>query len=135
MTDDLRGLSERMARLESGVSQLLESSRQVAALVESIARMQERQERHGGEISALFKRVEDAAKHGHTTDAEVRKWVNRGIGAYTVAGVCCALIVYFASNVIDQVKNNATMLITLDRRIAWVEYELRNGKPAAEVPR
>lgn len=120
---------ERLARIEVGMQNMQHLLSPLATLGENIARMQERSERHSGDVAALSQKVDGAEGRIAAVDSEVKKWVNRGFGAYAVAGillgVIASLIFRTVSDYESAIRSNREAIVTMDRRVTQTEFEMK----------
>lgn len=131
MATEAQELTERLTRIETHMIALLEKADHIQRMSEALARIQEKTDGHRVSIDLLFDKVRDADNKAAVADAEVRKWVNRGVGGYFVMTLMGVVVLYFASSFMRSVETNQELLVTVDRRLSWVEYKLNNvgGEP------
>lgn len=127
--------AERLARIESALQVLLEQAAHIPRLSEGVALMHERDSVHNKRIDILFEEVSETAGTVKQVDAKVEKWINRGIGAYAVStvlfGIVVTLLVRITDNYEGIIRNTNDMVVTLDRRVSWLEFESR-GRSSAD---
>ena len=119
---------QRLVSLEADTKHILANFEELRQVSERVVRLQEADSKQKEQIDLLFERSRDCYK----TAADLNKWVNRGVGAYVVGVVFGSLISFFLIRMIDQYDASARMhselITTIDRRMAWVEFELRKDK-------
>lgn len=120
---------ERLARIEESLGFLVEQTSQMRAFAESITRLQERSVRHEESIDLLFKRLSESSSTLTIVDHKIEKWVNRGIGGYVVATLMVGAIIAMGHRIVsayDERLNHAGVTLNaIDRRVTWIEYELK----------
>ncbi len=129
-------VAERLARIEAGLQTLLSQVSHIPRLSETLALMQERDSHHNKRIDMLFVKASDASAAIKIVDAKVDRWVNRGIGFYAAATVLVVVIGALLFRVIGNyegiIKSSAEMIVTIDRRLAWVEFEQKGRVAGAK---
>lgn len=122
-------LKAQVANVAADVSTVIRQLEQVWQIQNQVARMQQEQADHKDTIKRLAGRVEDGERAGILLKESTEKWINRGIGALFVGGLLSGFIQWM---VLDRVANyesnqrsNTENLTTLDRRMSWTEYELK----------
>lgn len=133
----------QLAEVKSGLSALVHSIEALSKRMDGVGTMSQEivrlQEQHFDNSSAIKRLFERAEKRDETDDARMEamlgvkamteRWVNRGLGAWFIGSI---LFVVIQALVIDRVKsyestqgNHAETMVTIDRRLAWIEYELK----------
>lgn len=122
-------VAERLARIEVGMENLQHMLAPLAGIGETMARIQERSARHDGHIDALFEKHSRTDQKVGDVDAEVKKWVNRGFGAYTVAGVLVAAIAALIFRTVTEyesaIRTNREAIVNLDKRLTQMEFRIQ----------
>lgn len=132
-------VTERLARIETNVAAMLGLMEQMARHSEALARLQERASQHGSDLEQLKDQAGVLADANQRTALDLHKWVNRGIGAYSAStvlvGVIAFLLLRMVSDYEGQIRTAGDMLVTLDRRVGWIEHEMRGrGEPPKKGP-
>lgn len=83
MTDTVT--NEDLRRIESKVDKLTDA-------VMRLVLLEERQTNQGERIAAVEHKVSDAQEQISKVDNKVERWINRGIGAWAVAGILFTLV-------------------------------------------
>lgn len=114
---------QRLVSLEADTKHILANFEELKQVSERVIRLQEADSKQKEQIDILF----DRSRELDVVSADLNKWVNRGVGAYLVGVVFGSLISFFIVRMIDQydsqIKTHGELLITIDRRIAWVEFD------------
>jgi hypothetical protein len=123
-------VAERLARIEVGMANIHHLLAPLAGIGETMARIQERSAAHDNHIDGLLNKHERSEQRVAAVDAEVRKWVNRGVGAYTVAGVLVAAIASLIFRTVTEyesaIKTNRESIVNLDKRLTQMEFKAQH---------
>lgn len=119
---------QRLVSLEADTKHILANFEELKQVSERVIRLQEADSKQKEQIDILF----DRSRELDVVSADLNKWVNRGVGAYLVGVVFGSLISFFIVRMIDQydsqIKTHGELLITIDRRIAWVEFDQKGHR-------
>lgn len=119
---------QRLVSLEADTKHILANFEELKQVSERVIRLQEADSKQKEQIDILF----DRSRELDIVSADLNKWVNRGVGAYLVGVVFGSLISFFIVRMIDQydsqIKTHGELLITIDRRIAWVEFDQKGHR-------
>lgn len=69
----------------SDFSRLEDKVDKVAASIETLIRLEERQHTHDVRLGQLDERADAVERQSRTTDRKLDQWVNRGIGVWAIA--------------------------------------------------
>lgn len=97
-----------------------------------MSRIQQEQVDHKEAIKRAFTRIESTEKTNIELKETTSKWINRGVGAVSVGTVLISFIQMLIYNRVDNYEKVQTShgesLVTIDRRMSWAEYEIKEGK-------
>lgn len=129
---ELAELKSQVSNVAEDVGSIIRQMDRVWELQNQMARMQQEQADHKDSIKRSFERVEALEKVGADTKEKTEKWINRGIGAWFVGALLIAVI---QALILDRVKYyeksqsaQTDTLVTIDRRLAWLEYESKRSQ-------
>lgn len=135
---ELAELKTQVTNVAEDVGAIVRQMDRVWELQNQMARMQQEQADHKDSIRRSFERIEAAETSGAKVKETTERWVNRGVGAWAV-GVLLFGVIQFL--VVDRVRNYETtqramldQLVTIDRRLAWLEYDSKKDRKPDELP-
>jgi hypothetical protein len=137
--ETVRELADVQAALKGVLHNVEEVARRmelIGHMQQDITRLQQQQIETTASLKRAFERMEkrdedddERMENMLETRALTERWVNRGLGAWFIGAI---LFMVIQALVIDRVKSyqdtqtaQAETLVTVDRRLAWVEYELK----------
>jgi hypothetical protein len=139
--ENIRAIAElktQLANVAADVGTVVRQMDMVWSLQNQMASMQQEQLNNKDSLRRAFDRIEVGEKTGTVLKETTERWINRGIGAWCVFVVLAGFINWL---VIDRVRsyesNQSRMgdnLTTLDRRMAWAEYELKQKSRKEPLP-
>lgn len=127
--EELAGLKAQLSSVASGVEKIEKQMDRVFDMQLQITRMQQEQIDTRESLKRAFGRIETSEAENQAVKTDTQKWINRGIGAWVVGS---GMFILIQALVLDRVKNyestqtaQTETLVTVDRRLAWIEYELK----------
>jgi hypothetical protein len=130
--ENIRAIAELQAQVvnvAADVGTVLRQMEMVWALQNQMATLQNEQVSNKDSLRRAFDRIEHGEKSGIVLKEATERWINRGIGAWFVFVLLAGFINWL---VIDRVRSyegtqsrQGDNLTTLDRRMSWAEYELK----------
>jgi tetrahydromethanopterin S-methyltransferase subunit G len=129
-------IEKQFETINSSMDKFYEKLETVASMATQLAVIADRQvqyaetvERCGEMIKSLDKKlttsIEDVKQKNSDTRKEVDKWINRGVGGWTIALILVTVIQYLIITQIDEFKTASTnmsqTITTIDRRLTKIE--------------
>lgn len=133
MESDIEVLKTQVSGLREAVDNVSSKIDSVLALQESLVRLQEQHSNTREALERAFKLiVEVREESGHTAN-KVSNWGVGGAVAFLLGGVIVAMIQWYAMKRDNEVDRMGDSLVTLERRIGWLEHD-RYGRAGQEPP-
>lgn len=141
---ELAELRTTLLGLAHGVDAVSKKMDVVGNMAQDIARLQVQQTENSASIKRAFERMEKTEESSIQKMRDVNsvkelteRWVNRGIGAW---GIGALLFILIQALILDRVKGYEQLqqaqtetLVTIDRRLAWLEYDAKKHKEQGSV--
>lgn len=131
--DNIRAIAElktQVANVASDVSTIVEKIDIIFSLQREMARIEQEQNDHRDSIKRAFDRIEKGEGANSTLKETTDRWINRGLGGWFVGALLVGVIQWL---IVDRVKTyevtqlgHSQMMVTVDRRLSWIEYELKS---------
>jgi hypothetical protein len=131
--EEMATLKQSMNNVAQDVSSIVTQMKILSELQIEITRLQQKDINSTDALRRAFERIEKQEQITGVIKEASEKWVNRGVGAWVVGTVLFTVI---QALVIDRVKDyertqsaQTEILVTIDRRLSWIEYEQKKHSP------
>lgn len=135
--DHVRELAEvktQLSNVANDVSTIVEKLDVLFGLQREMVRVEQEQADHRDSIKRAFESIERTEGAGNQLKESTERWINRCIGGWFVGAILVAIIQWL---IVDRVKSyeatqtaHTQMMVTIDRRLSWIEYELKKKTEA-----
>lgn len=126
---ELAELKSQVGNIASDVTTIVEKLDVLFGLQREMARIEQEQSDHRDSIKRAFERIEKGEDASNTLKESTDRWINRGLGGWFVGAILVGVIQWL---IVDRVKTyestqtaHTQMMVTIDRRLSWIEYELK----------
>lgn len=134
---ELAELKSQVSSVAQDVTKIVTQMDMVFELQREMARMQENHKETREALKRAFERIESSELAGTTLKSTTEKWINRGIGAWFVGTLLLGIIQFLFMDRVkgyeNQLQNLSDWRVTIDRRIAWVEYQEKQKQAGALI--
>lgn len=130
--DHVRELAEvktQVSNIASDVSTIVEKLDVLFGLQREMVRIEQEQSEHRDSLKRAFERIEKGEGVCGELKESTERWINRGLGGWFVGAILVGIIQWL---IVDRVKTyestqtaHTQLLVTVDRRLSWIEYELK----------
>jgi hypothetical protein len=128
---ELAQVNSKLESVVEGVEKIEKQMDRVFDMQLQITRMQQEQIDARESLKRAYERIEANENDSQNVKEQTSKWINRGIGAWMVGSI---MFVAIQALILDRVKGyestqaaQTDTLVTVDRRLAWIEYELKRN--------
>lgn len=133
---DIAELKTQISNMAADVTSVVKKLESIDAVQREVIRIQQEQTDHRESIKRAFDRIEVSERAGGTLKESTERWINRGVGAWFVGAI---LMCFIQALILDRVKSyentqdaHTASLVTIDRRISWMEYEIKTHVKTTE---
>lgn len=135
---ELAAVKSQVENIANDVNTIVEKLDLLFTLQREMTRIEQEQCDHRDSLKRAFERIENGEKLISGNKENTDKWVNRGLGGWVVGAILIGIIQWL---VVDRVRSyestqtaHTEMMVTFDRRMSWVEYELKKHKKDEVYP-
>lgn len=129
---ELAELKTQMNNVANDVTTIVEKLDVLFGLQREMVRMEQEQTDHRESIKRAFERIERSEGASTTLKESTERWINRGLGGWFVGAILVSVIQWLIVDRVQSYENTQTahtqMMVTIDRRMSWMEYEIKRHK-------
>lgn len=133
MEADIEVLKTQVSGLGDAINRVSAKIDSVLVMQESLTRLQEQHSNTREALDRAFKLIVEVREEAEHTTSRVNSWAVGGVVAFVLGGVIIGMVQWYAMKRDNDMDRLGNSIITIERRIGWLEHE-RYGRAGQEPP-